>query len=113
MIAGPCAVESPERMDAIAAAIKKAGANILRGGAYKPRTSPYSFQGLGDDGLKILRETGERHGLPVVTEVIDPRKVDIVAEHADMIQVGAGTCRTSCCLPRWAAPGGPCCSNAA
>jgi 3-deoxy-7-phosphoheptulonate synthase len=89
MIAGPCAVESPERMDAIAGAIKKAGANILRGGAYKPRTSPYSFQGLGDEGLKILRDTGKRHGLPVVTEVTDPRKVEIVATHADMIQVGA------------------------
>src|SRR5213078_1241978 len=67
MIAGPCAVEEPERMDSIASAIKAAGANILRGGAYKPRTSPYAFQGLGEEGLKILRDTGDRYGLPIVT----------------------------------------------
>jgi 3-deoxy-7-phosphoheptulonate synthase len=89
MIAGPCSVEEPERMDTIAAAIKAAGANILRGGAYKPRTSPYAFQGLGEEGLKILRATGDRHGLPVVTEVTDPRCVEIVDQYADMIQVGA------------------------
>ena len=75
MIAGPCAVEEPERMDAIAAAVKAAGANIFRGGAYKPRTSPYAFQGMGEEGLKILRETGDKFGLPVVTEVMDPRCV--------------------------------------
>ncbi len=89
MIAGPCSVEEPERMDAIAAAVVKAGANIYRGGAYKPRTSPYSFQGLGVEGLKILRETGQKHGVPVVTEVTDTRNVDKVAEYADMIQIGA------------------------
>ncbi|QDU57862.1 3-deoxy-7-phosphoheptulonate synthase [Aeoliella mucimassa] len=89
MIAGPCAVESAERLDEIAAAIKAAGANILRGGAFKPRTSPYSFQGLGEEGLKILREVGDKHGLPVVTEVIDPRHVELVAEYTDMIQLGA------------------------
>lgn len=89
MIAGPCAVESAERMDEIAGEIKKAGANILRGGAFKPRTSPYSFQGLGEEGLKILREVGDKHGLPVVTEVIDPRHVELVAEYADMLQLGA------------------------
>lgn len=89
MIAGPCAVEEPARMEAIAGAIKKAGANILRGGAYKPRTSPYAFQGLGEEGLKILRETGDKFGLPIVTEVTDPRNVEIVAQYTDMIQVGA------------------------
>ena len=89
MIAGPCAVEEPERMEAIAGAIKRAGANILRGGAYKPRTSPYAFQGLGEEGLKILRATGDKFGLPIVTEVTDPRCVEIVAQYADMIQVGA------------------------
>ncbi len=89
MIAGPCAVEDEERMDAIAAAVAKAGANILRGGAFKPRTSPYAFQGLAEGGLKILRDVGRRHGLPVVTEVMDPRRVEIVAEYADMIQIGA------------------------
>jgi 3-deoxy-7-phosphoheptulonate synthase len=89
MIAGPCAVESAALLDDIAAKIKAAGANLLRGGAFKPRTSPYSFQGLGEDGLKILRDAGDRHGLPVVTEVMDPRQVEIVDRHADMFQIGA------------------------
>ena len=89
MIAGPCAVESAERMRTIAAAVRKAGANILRGGAFKPRTSPYAFQGMGEEGLKILHETGHEFGMPVVTEVTDPRYVERVAELADMLQVGA------------------------
>ncbi len=89
MIAGPCAVESAERMDSIAKAVKAAGANILRGGAFKPRTSPYAFQGHGEDGLKILRDTGDRHGLPIVTEVMDPRRVELVVKYTDMIQIGA------------------------
>lgn len=89
MIAGPCAVESHERMDAIAGAVKQAGANILRGGAYKPRTSPYSYQGMGEDGLKILRDVGDKHAMPVVTEVTDPRCVDLVVEYSDMLQIGA------------------------
>src|SRR5205823_4390898 len=89
MIAGPCAIESAEILDEIAGAVKAAGANILRGGAFKPRTSPYSFQGLGEAGLKILREVGDKHGLPVVTEVMDPRQVDLVMRYADMFQVGA------------------------
>ncbi len=89
MIAGPCAVESPQRMRSIAKAIKEIGANILRGGAYKPRTSPYSFQGLGQKGLEILRDTGQEFGLPVVTEVTDPRLVEEVCRYADMLQIGA------------------------
>ena len=89
MIAGPCAVEEPDRMLRIAEQVKAAGANILRGGAFKPRTSPYSFQGLGHDGLKILRETGDAAGMPVVTEVTDPRLVDSVVQYADMLQIGA------------------------
>jgi 3-deoxy-7-phosphoheptulonate synthase len=89
MIAGPCAVEDEARMDAIAGAVRAAGANILRGGAFKPRTSPYAFQGLAEEGLRILRDVGRRHGLPVVTEVMDPRRVDLVVEYADMIQIGA------------------------
>lgn len=89
MIAGPCAVEDPERMESIAGAVKEAGANIFRGGAYKPRTSPYAFQGLGEEGLKILRDTGRKFGLPVVTEVTDPRCVEIVDRYADMFQIGA------------------------
>jgi 3-deoxy-7-phosphoheptulonate synthase len=89
MIAGPCAVENYEVLDTIAGRIKAAGANILRGGAFKPRTSPYSFQGLGEKGLKILRDVGDKHGLPVVTEVMDPRQVEVVTRYADMFQVGA------------------------
>lgn len=89
LIAGPCAVEDVERMRSIAGHIRKAGANILRGGAYKPRTSPYAFQGLGEEGLRILRDVGGEFGMPVVTEVTDPRNVELVAEYADMLQVGA------------------------
>jgi 3-deoxy-7-phosphoheptulonate synthase len=89
MIAGPCAVESYEGLDRIAARVRKAGANILRGGAFKPRTSPYSFQGMGVDGLRILRDVGQNHGMPVVTEVMDPRQVGVVCEFADMLQIGA------------------------
>ncbi len=89
MIAGPCAVESAQRMDEIAAAVRAAGANILRGGAFKPRTSPYAYQGMGEEGLKVLREVGDKHGMPIVTEVMDPRRVEMVAEYADMIQIGA------------------------
>jgi 3-deoxy-7-phosphoheptulonate synthase len=89
MIAGPCAVEGAAILDEIAAAVKKAGANILRGGAFKPRTSPYSFQGMGEDGLKILRDVGQTYDMPTVTEVMDPRQVDLVARYADMFQIGA------------------------
>lgn len=89
MIAGPCSVESAQGIDRIASAAKAAGANLLRGGAYKPRTSPYAFQGLGEEGLKILRDTGAKYQMPVVTEVTDPRNVAIVAEYADMLQIGA------------------------
>ena len=89
MIAGPCSVETEERMHSIARSIKDAGANILRGGAYKPRTSPYSFQGLGPEGLEFLRDAGREVGLPTVTEITDVRNIDITAEHADVLQVGA------------------------
>ncbi len=89
MIAGPCSVEDRDRMFRIAEAVCDAGANLFRGGAYKPRTSPYSFQGLGEEGLKLLREVGDKFGLPIVTEVTDPRLVETVAEYADMLQVGA------------------------
>src|SRR5438067_2645691 len=89
MIAGPCAVEGYEVMDTIAKYVKAGGANILRGGAFKPRTSPYAFQGMGEDGLKILKEVGAKYDLPVVTEVMDPRQVDLVVQYADMLQVGA------------------------
>src|SRR5436190_20561921 len=89
MIAGPCAVENFEVMDTVAKYVKAGGANILRGGAFKPRTSPYSFQGLGEEGLKILHDVGQKYDLPVVTEVMDPRQVELVVRYADMLQVGA------------------------
>jgi 3-deoxy-7-phosphoheptulonate synthase len=89
VIAGPCAVESREQTLAVARAVKAAGAEMLRGGAFKPRTSPHDFQGLGLDGLKILREASRETGLPVVTEVMDPRLVETVAEYADMLQIGS------------------------
>src|SRR6478752_5082272 len=89
MIAGPCAVESFEVMDTVARYVKAGGANILRGGAFKPRTSPYAFQGMGEDGLKILKDVGQKYDMPVVTEVMDPRQVDLVVRYADMLQIGA------------------------
>jgi len=89
IIAGPCAVESREQMLEIAHLVKEAGANALRGGAYKPRTSPYSFQGLGEEGLIMLAEAREQTGLPIVTEVTAPELVPLVAEYADVLQVGA------------------------
>jgi len=89
VIAGPCAVESREQTLEVARAVKHSGADMLRGGAYKPRTSPHDFQGLGLEGLKILREASEETGLPVVTEVMDVRLLEQVARYADMIQVGS------------------------
>ena len=87
--AGPCAVESRDQLLTVARRVKKAGAALLRGGAFKPRTSPYSFQGLGKEGLEILAAAREETGLPVMTEVLDPEGVDLVEEYADIIQVGA------------------------
>ena len=89
VIAGPCAVESLEQILTVARGVKEAGARLLRGGAFKPRTSPYSFQGLGEEGLKILAAAREETGLPVVTEVLDPEGVDLVEHYADVIQIGA------------------------
>lgn len=89
VIAGPCAVEGREKFLEIALLVKEAGATMLRGGAFKPRTSPYSFQGLEEEGLKILAEAGQITGLPVVTEVMDTRLIGMVAEYADVLQVGA------------------------
>jgi len=89
VIAGPCAVESREQTLAVARAVKAAGAEILRGGAFKPRTSPHDFQGLGLEGLRILREASRETGLPIVTEVMDTRLVETVAEYADMLQIGS------------------------
>jgi len=88
VIAGPCAVESEEQTVTTARAVQAAGADVLRGGAFKPRTSPYAFQGLGIEGLKILAVAGGETGLPIITEVLDPRDVSWVAEYADILQIG-------------------------
>jgi 3-deoxy-7-phosphoheptulonate synthase len=89
VMAGPCAVENKTLMVEIAKEVKAAGANFLRGGAFKPRTSPYAFQGLEEEGLKYLAEARERTGLPIVTEVMDPRDIEMIAKYADVLQIGA------------------------
>lgn len=88
-IAGPCVIESRESLIEVARAVQQAGADVLRGGAFKPRTSPYSFQGLGEEGLKHLAEAGSVTGMPVVTEVMEPGDVELVAQYADMMQIGS------------------------
>jgi len=102
VIAGPCSVESREQMLETAHGVKRAGATMLRGGAYKPRTSPYEFQGLGIEALKILREARELTGLPVVTEVMSTEDVDLICEYADMLQVGARNMQNFALLRRLA-----------
>ena len=89
VMAGPCSVESEAQIVETALAVKAAGATVLRGGAFKPRTSPYSFQGMEEDGLKLLARAREATGLPIVTEVVNPRDVELVARYADIMQVGA------------------------
>lgn len=89
VMAGPCSVEGPEQTLTTAQAVKKAGAHILRGGAFKPRTSPYTFQGLGEPGLRILRDVSREVGLPTVSEALDERSLELVVEYCDMIQIGA------------------------
>jgi len=89
VMAGPCSVETPEQIEIIAAKVKRAGAKILRGGAFKPRTSPYSFQGLGEAGLQMLRRAADKEGLLAVSEVMEVAQVPLVAEYVDILQVGA------------------------
>ena len=89
VMAGPCAAETPEQVMSTARAVKAAGARILRGGAFKPSTSPYSFRGLGEEGLKLLAEAGRENGLPLITEVLTPQDVELVLKYADILQVGA------------------------
>src|SRR6266571_2282730 len=102
VMAGPCSVESREQLFETARAVKAAGASMLRGGAYKPRTSPYDFQGLGLEALKILSEAREQTGLPVVTEVMSTEDVDVICEHVDMLQVGARNMQNFALLRRLA-----------
>jgi len=89
VMAGPCSVESPEQIDAIAASVAASGARILRGGAFKPRSSPYSFQGIGQQGLQLLRQAGDKYNLSVVSEVMDQSQIPQMLDYVDMLQVGA------------------------
>src|SRR5215467_6767352 len=89
VMAGPCSAESEQQVETTAAAVKRAGAKILRGGAFKPRSSPYSFQGLGEAGLKMLRAAADRHDLKLVTEVMENNQIELVEQYADILQVGA------------------------
>jgi 3-deoxy-7-phosphoheptulonate synthase len=107
VMAGPCSVETREQVTATAIAVKRAGAVVLRGGAYKPRTSPYDFQGLGVDGLKLLREAGDAAGMPIVTEIMSEEDVDVVCDHADMLQVGARNMQNFALLKKLAKTGKP------
>src|SRR5438045_4423800 len=101
VIAGPCSVESREQIFSTATAIKAAGATMLRGGAYKPRTSPYDFQGLGIEALRFLKEASKETGLPIVTEVMSEADVEVVAEYADMLRLAHATCKTFHCFENW------------
>jgi 3-deoxy-7-phosphoheptulonate synthase len=107
VIAGPCAVESREQIQTTAAAVQAAGARFLRGGAFKPRTSPYAFQGMKEDGLKLLAEARAATGLPVVTEVMDTREVELVARYADVLQIGARNMQNFSLLEAAGAQGKP------
>ena len=89
VMAGPCSAETPEQVEAAAAAIKRAGAKVLRGGAFKPRSSPYSFQGLGEEGLQLLRDAADRHNLHLISEVMDISQLEVVSKYSDILQVGA------------------------
>jgi 3-deoxy-7-phosphoheptulonate synthase len=102
IMGGPCTVEGPEMMEEVATALANAPVQAIRGGVYKPRTSPYAFQGMGIEGLKILADIRERHRVPVITEVMSIEQIPHVVAHADILQVA--TCRTSNCSKRSAAP---------
>lgn len=108
VMAGPCSVEGEEQLVSTARAVKAAGANVLRGGAFKPRTSPYQFRGLGEDGLKLLDTARAETGLPVITEVLTPQDVDIVARYSDILQIGARNMQNFILLEECGRSGKPC-----
>jgi 3-deoxy-7-phosphoheptulonate synthase len=107
VIAGPCALENAEQVERAASAVKSAGAHALRGGAFKPRTSPYSFQGLGEVGLKLLVEQGKKHRMPVVSEVMDTTQVALMADYVDVLQIGARNMQNFALLREVAKAGRP------
>ena len=102
LIAGPCAVESYEQLDTIASALSDIGIKILRGGTFKPRTSPYAFQGLGEEGLKILSEVAKKYNMATVSEIIDASQLELFERYVDIIQVGQEICSTIICWRSWA-----------
>ena len=106
VMAGPCSVETEEQIISVAQAVKAAGAEVLRGGAFKPRTSPYAFQGLHEEGIRLLLKAREATGLPIVTEIMDAKHLPLF-EDIDIIQVGAGTCRTLNCSRIWGSCASP------
>ncbi len=113
VLAGPCSVESTAQIDAIAEFVARSGGRVLRGGAFKPRSSPYSFQGLGVEGLKLLRDAAKKHGLATVLEVMTIEQIPVLCEHVDLLQVAGCNMQN---YPLLTAPGGrasPCCSSAA
>jgi len=107
VIAGPCSIESEEQMLESARIVRESGATVLRGGAFKPRTSPYAFQGMGVEGLKILRKAGDLYGLPVITEIIDAEDIPLLEEYADILQVGARNCQNFSLLKKLGKSGKP------
>jgi 3-deoxy-7-phosphoheptulonate synthase len=113
VMAGPCSVESRDQCFAIAERVARYGARIFRGGAYKPRTSPYSFQGLQEPGLVILAEVRERFGLKIVTEAIDTETIELVSSYTDIVQIGARNMQNYSLLKKGGRRGSRCCSNAA
>ena len=113
IIAGPCSVESRSQLLETAIAVREAGAHALRGGVFKPRTSPYSFPGLGEDGIELLVEARQLTGLPIVTEVMREEQIPILTRYVDVLQVGRVICRTLPCCTRLAKASIRCCSSAA
>ena len=114
VMAGPCSAETDEQVEATAAAVKSAGAKILRGGAFKPRSSPYSFQGLGEEGLRMLRTAADRHNLKLVSEVMDISQIELDREvRRTSCRSAPATCRTSRCCASSVGPARRCCSSAA
>ena len=114
VMAGPCSAESEEQVETTAAAVKRAGAKILRGGAFKPRSSPYSFQGLGEAGLKMLRAAADRHDLKLITEVMEIAQIELIEQlRATSCRSARATCRTSRCCASSASRASPSCSSAA
>jgi 3-deoxy-7-phosphoheptulonate synthase len=109
VMAGPCAVESEAQILDVARRLSAAGATILRAGAFKPRTSPYAFQGLGEPGLRLLDRAREETGMAIVTEAVDPESLELVAEHADIIQIGARNMQNFSCCAAPAAAASPSC----